>query len=751
MKRILIILFLFAGLAHGLDEDQLSGFVADDSNGEFLAGVNVEVRGMGIGASTNREGFFLINNVPAESFVLVVSMVGHETAEIPVPALESRKSFLEIYLKPEILETETIVVEAEISDQSEQITPSSIIISPSDIKRMPAVVETDVFRVLQLMPGIQAASEISSGLYIRGGSPDQNLILLDGITVYNPNHFFGFFSAFNPEAIKDVHLIKGGFPAEFGGRISSVLDITNKDGNRRERATSGGISIISARATAEGPIKNFGSYMFSGRRTYLEPFIKLARSANLADDLPDYFFYDLNGKINLDLSPWDRLSFSGYFGRDNLAIALDDNGVENSIDYGFGNTAASLKWTHVFSNNLFFNFIISRSAYQSKTKADFFGSEASFSNDIGDVTFKSDIEFSIGNDHHVKSGVSLTQYNFLYTSEFSLSGFPDSRITSNPFYLAGYMQDEWEPSTRWNFIYGLRYNFFSDGGYTRLEPRFASRYILTENIRLKAAVGWFNQFSQLVTNEIFSFSDQWFPADDSILPSEAWQYILGMETSPLEGYDLNTEIYYKKMNNLLEFKQEAFRDRAIVDKVGELFYTGEGDAYGLELFLQKKTGEITGWIGYTLAWTNRTFPEINDGRSFAPKYDRRHDISMTMNYQLSNSWKLGSTFVYGTGQAYTYATGRYAVSIPGVNQYYVRGGLKNNYRLEPYHRMDISLTHQFSWGDSDWDLIFNIYNLYNHRNVWFRQYDASDYTQAVLIEDVRLLPILPTVGLNFKF
>lgn len=739
---ILFTSFSYSCLAQTQDGG-IAGFVIDQQTREPLIGANVFIKDLRTGAATNKWGYFSIPNLSSGNYELQTSYIGYAGWSREIAVADGDFSKVSIELIPEAILVDKIEVTAE-SYQEEERNISTISMPVARLKSMPAIGESDLLRSLQLLPGVQSANELSTGLYIRGGSPDQNLILLDGITIYNPSHFFGFFSTFNTDAIKDVKLMKGGYPAEYGGRLSAVLDVTNKDGNRERTSTSGAVSLISSKFLLEGPLKK-GSYMISGRRTYFDLIIPLSG----VDDIPDYYFYDLNAKINIDHSDKDKFIISSYLGNDILDFSQNENGIAtNQINIGWGNRVIAGQWMHLFNPKLYSNVLVALSDFDATIEADASGFPIEFTNRIKDASLKADLEWFGATRHILKFGIWLTKYEFSNSIKIGENTGFNNRIVNKPYYGAVYLQDEWEPNPLWRITSGLRMNYFSSGDRFHVEPRIQINRKIAENFGLTAAFGNYTQYTTVVVNDIASFADLWYPVDETIDALSSQQYILGMDYYIKKGYSLNLELYIKPLQNIVEFKPRQDTDR---NRLDDIFYIGTGTAKGIEVLVQKRRGKLTGWLGYTWSKTDRKFDQLNNGETFPAKWDFTHDITFNTNYKFHRKWNLSSTFVYRSGQTYTVPTGQYRLGPPLFPIDYIRAGRKNSARLEPYHRLDISLSYLWKGFGGNWKLGLNIYNIYNHRNVWFRNYEFNDLGKAPKIEDIRLLPILPTLELSFKF
>jgi hypothetical protein len=669
---------------------------------------------------------------------------------------------LDVEMQPRDVRSKEVVVTAERASTALE-RQSVITIAPSFIKEMPAIGgEVDVFRVLQLLPGVKSASELSAGLYIRGGSPDQNLVLLDGVTVYNPSHLGGFLSSFHADALRDVKLMKGAFPAEYGGRLSSVIDITMKEGNAERIRGSGSVSMIASGLQIDGPIDSTTTFMVSGRRFYLDLLIGLATlGMDNNEFIPQYYFYDLNMKLNKRLGQNDRLFLSGYFGRDVLTSGSDTTGA---FDIGWGNSTANLRWTHIINPELFTSTSLIYTDYIFGTELssrDFqTGREASFGvrSRIRDLTFRSELQWSAAADHLVKTGIDVTRHNFLSSVGGSLIEIDTSFIRAGDIIsvdAALYAQDEWTITDALRANLGGRLYWFQQGGWVRFEPRASMSYDLTETSSLTGSFAVAHQFLHLIVrNDVSLPTDVWFPSTSKIEPSRSVQGVLGYQRT----FDDNTwrftaETYYKTMENLYEYREDA--EFTLGVPLESQFTSGSGRAYGLELFLQRQLGDLTGWIGYTLAWTERTFPQLNGGKTFTPRYDRRHDVSIALQYRIGKTWRLGATWQYATGAAYTVPSAQYVTGNPewGNTQDFFTE--RNAFRIAPFHKMDVNLINEFTMFDLPWEFSINVYNVYNRRNPFAlyttmeRDNESGEYVKK--FKQVTLFPIIPTLGLRFSF
>lgn len=725
----------------------VNGFVEDSITKETLVGATVKLKGTKFGAYTNKSGYFTIGSIPEGSYTLVVSAVGYQTRELPLTFQSGKPQKLRVQLQEAITKGDAVVVTAEREEDKRQISISRVNIPMEQLSQIRIGGEADVFRALQMLPGVLTSSQISSGLFIRGGSPDQNLVLLDGMTVYNPTHLFGFISAFNNDAIKDVDLVKGGFPAEFGGRMSAVLNITQKDGNRDHVEGLVGLGLISSRFSLQGPMGN-GSFFVGGRRTYLDLVTGLFPE-DPQSPLPSFNFYDVNVKLTQNLGDDDKISASGFLTRDNLTFS------QPGLDFGvrIGNRATAARWSHVYSPELFSIVNVSASRYDNGFTGDNSGLKFDVNNSIIDYTIKGEFEWFTADNFTVKTGYEGSIYNFTYTQIFeqSLAG-NDKQVDTNELNIwdnvhAAYAQFNWNVTDLLSLQGGFRANYWTKSDRMLFDPRLAARWQVLDGVAVKAAWGVYHQYLRLASSPDFSFFDTWLPTDQSAPTGRAEHYIAAVETKPWEGYDLNVDVYYKTLQNINELQQGNRRSIAVSD----IFYFGNGHTYGAEVFLQKKTGRLTGWIGYALGYVFSQFDSVNQGREFRPKFDRRHDLKITALYNLNEKWEIGASFMFQSGQSYTGATSTIGGRMPGWDGGIVminpsqRWGL----RLPNSHQLNLNVNYNTTLFDLPCRLFLDVYNVYSRRDIWFRFYRTSNGFPEVT--DVRLLPILPTISMEVKF
>ncbi|WP_245964575.1 TonB-dependent receptor [Rufibacter immobilis] len=768
--RHFFLFFLFLLLLPGLqakaqDRVSLTGTLRSAASGEVLIGASVAVAGTTNGVETNTNGVYTLTLVPG-TYQIQFSYLGFETLTREITL--RRNTRLNVELQESASQLKEVVVEAQRNTFQERLsTPqmSMETLSSREAKLLPALFgEVDIIKTLQLKPGIQSGGEGSSGLFVRGGSSDQNLVLLDDALVYNPSHLFGFFSVFNPDAVRGVELYKGGFPAQFGGRLSSVLDVKLREGNRKETDVSGGIGLIASRLTVEGPIqKDKSSFLISGRRTYVDVFTRMINKGKENDPdwspIPDYYFYDFNAKATFDLGPNDRLFFSGYYGRD--YFKFDDENF--NFNFNWGNRVASARWMHQFSPRFFVNttFSASNYEYQIQNQLDIYS--FSLTSNITDFSLKSDFEYIASDKHHLRFGGAITDHTFTVgrlestSQDGSVNENAGNTYTGQEY--GAYVSDDWTFSPSFTLSYGLRLSGFVNGGknFLGLEPRAAASYRLSETLTLKGNYTRMYQYVHLISNSGASLpTDIWYPSSPGVRPQRSDQYTLGLTKLYKDKYLFSTEAYYKKMNHQLDL-----RDGAQIFGNNELeqeFVFGSGESYGQEFYVEKKDGKTTGWIGYTLSWSNRTFPDINNGKTFPTRFDRRHDLSIVAIQEVSKRVSATATFVYGTGNAFSLPVQRFIFQdVPGEDYTVIPVyPERNSFRLAAYHRLDLGLVLKLRPKRGSSDLTFSVYNAYNRRNPYFVYFETlqeedSDLITGFVAKQVSLFPVIPSVTYNFKF
>jgi hypothetical protein len=737
----------------------LSGIVREAESKETIVGATISIKALKIGAVTNKSGFFTLKGIPAGTHRVTVSYLGFAKQELDVTFAEEEAKKLNVELKKQITKSGEVVVSAERGEaEKRQISVSQVNIPIEQISQIRIGGEADVFRAIQFLPGVLSSSQISSGLFVRGGSPDQNLVLVDGAAVYNPSHLFGFFSTFNTDAIKDVELIKGGFPAQYGTRLSSVINITQKDGNREKYEGLASVGLIASRASAQGPLGD-GSFFVGGRRTYLE----LVRAVVPIDELtggipiPNFWFYDVNAKVTQNIGQHDKISASVFLSSDDLQF----NSAGLNVNIDIGNQAGAIRWTHIFNESLFSTVVVSSSAYRNN----FSGSNSGFSfnveNSIRDITARADLEWYASNELTFNFGGEVSSFLFGYKQDFTgrrdtnqpaLPGADAStNFSLNDWTYSAYFQTNYQFSSTLSAQAGLRAFYLQDNGSLLWDPRLSLRWELSPELTVKASWGVFHQYLRLASNPDFTFFDTWLPTDASLGPSSSTHYIVSFETRPtifgMDDLDFNFDVYYKTLININELNTFAIRSR----RASEIFFSGDGEAYGGEIFLQKKSGRFTGWVGYALGWVTGQFDSINGGARFFPRYDRRHDFKVVAQYELNDKWELGASFIFQSGQPFTGVSSRFQTTFPGerIGTGVTVSTPRNGLRLPPSHQLNLSGNYKFTLAGFKARLLIDIFNVYSRQDIWFRFYDTTK--PVVEVTDVRLLPILPTVTLEVKF
>lgn len=775
----------------------LSGYVTDAKSGESIFGAKVFIPSIKKGALTNNYGFYSLT-VPSSKYVVEFRLSGVQTKKKEITLNSDVRYDMELGESIQDIDEIKVVANADQNTNSTQLGSHELDID--EIKTLPAFMgEVDIIKTIQLLPGVSSAAEGGQGFYVRGGGPDQNLVLLDEAVVYNAAHLFGFFSVFNADAVKNVNLIKGGMPANFGGRMSSVLEVSMNEGNNKKFRVKGGIGAISSRITVEGPLKkNKGSFVLSGRRTYIDLIMKAAISDTSPFAGSSYFFYDMNLKMNYKLGDKDRLYLSGYYGKDEFNFGNIEDGF--SVDMPWGNGIAALRWNHLFSSRLFMNVTGTYTNYLFKfgSAQDQFRFE--LNSGISDWGGKVDFSYYPSTRHTLKWGLDYTFHTFTPISvsaesndvEFD-TGLAQKLISHES---AAYVLDEFDLNEKIKINAGIRYSTFQHvGPFTRyfkgdgistqdstrtyekgdliqfyhgLEPRISGRIKLNKNSSIKAGYAYNYQYVHLTSLSAVSLpTDVWYPTTSKAKPQQGWQTSLGyFKNFNQNMFETSIEFYYKGLKNLIEYKEGALPNDNVNDNTDNLLVFGTGWSYGTEFFIKKKKGKFTGWIGYTWSKTERKFPDLNNGVPFPAKYDRRHDLSVILSYKLNERWVFSSAFIYATGNTLTLPSSWYVQDQDLLFNY----GPRNSTRMAPYHRLDLSATwyskaykeqKNLETGEtikvkkkvrSNW--AFSIYNVYNRANPYFLYVDNDgDFFSGnfdISIKQVTLFPIIPSVTWNFE-
>jgi carboxypeptidase-like protein/TonB-dependent receptor-like protein len=745
----------------------ISGTIKDKKTGEALIGATLKVADKPtLGAASNEYGFYSLT-LPAGTYKLLVDYVGYTQQELSVTL--DKKTTADISMEPAARELNEVT----ISSKANNIKSAQMGMNKLDIKEMNMVPvlfgEKDVMKTIQLLPGVESVGDGNSGFYVRGGGADQNMILLDDALVYNPSHLLGFFSTFNSDAIKDVTLYKGTAPAQYGGRLSSVLDVKMNDGNDQDYHVSGGIGLISSKLDVEGPIvKDEGSFLITARRTYADIFLKLSPDTTI--NKSRLYFYDLNAKLNYKLSKKDRLYLSGYFGQDDLGLA-------SLFGINWGNATGTLRWNHIISDKLFSNTSLIFSDYSYNINVNAAGISANIHSEIRDWNLKEELELFANPDNSVRFGFSSI-YHTITPGNITGSGItpstqPDVRSWENAIYLT----DNWKVSSRFNLDFGIRLSAFSVLGGSNLynlnpgdtsikdtlhyssgqivqtyvipEPRISGSYTLNEVSSIKAGYARNAQYLHLISNSTTSNpTDKWVSSNNIIKPGIADQVSVGyFRNLKNNDYEFSVEGYYKYMQNQVDYRdgQNVLDNNALEPKL--LF--GDGRAFGLEFLIKKKVGKFTGWVAYTLARSELQIQGINNDAWYPARQDRTHDLSVVGIYQLNKKWSLSSDFVFYTGNAVTFPSGKYEVNGYPVLLYTGR----NAYRMPAYNRLDISATKQLKKHKKySSELVFSLYNAYGRENPYIItfQTDPNDPNKSQAVQ-TSLFRWVPSVSYNFKF
>ena len=775
MRYFLIIFFLITHL--GAQSTIISGFISDSSSGEALIGANVILQETGQGMATDMNGYYVLQDIVPGDYVLMVSYVGFSLTKEKLTISGGESIKLNIALLEEIVELSQVEVTAEQLQRKSNIQPSKINLSPRMMKAAPALAEPDLFRTIQALPGVLTTSEFSTGLVIRGGNTDQNLILLDGVTVYNPSHLGGIFSNFIVDGVKEAELIKGAYNAEYGGRLSAVLNIISREGNQKKFEGKANLSLLSAQATLEGPFYK-GAWVLSGRRTYFDQIFK--NNPNI----PPYYFYDIQSHVYSDITPKDRLSLSFYNGIDDLLFGTF------GLAGRWGNSTLSTQYRRVFSEKLIGNFLYANSLFF--TEFGLGGSNGLNSdNQIDDATVAVNFSWFKSSENIIKFGAQLKNLGFLYTNTFGDS--LQFKIQTKPKEFASYAKLKYSPSEKFILEPGVRinmYNVYSDSIFPDL--RLGMKYLLNDDRYLNFSLGNYHQFIATFQDDYNpTILDQWIAVDNSIAPAKSSQIVLGYEEYLNNLYKLQIEGYYKDIKNLFTFEESrATTDEAVSDSVlSDIVTPSNGYAYGLELFAQKMSGRLSGWLAYTFSVSRKSMNSIfyDKSEEYYNSWDRTHSFSALGNYIFSNKWDMNWKFSLQSGQAYTPIIGYYNQILPESPDEVFRTipGTRNSARYSPYSRLDLGFVYHTKIFGSKMDIYVQIINVFNRKNTFRKSYsigstyngidDDGDWDEEkhdtngngepdvgevnvdeadegrLQVNDISLFPIIPTIGFSWEF
>jgi len=775
IKIIAIICTLLAVAAFSQSEGgcSISGYITAASSGEAIAGANLKIEGEPFGAAANIHGFYNIPRLPKGLFTLNVSALGYETITRQITCTGEPQR-LDFELVEQAIMGEEVVIEAQRVGGMLDPYVGHTIIEQKMILGSPGLAEPDLFRSIQFLPGVLSLSDYSSGLYIWGSSPSGNMVLLDNIEVYNPSHLFGFMSTFIVDAVREVNLVKGGYPAKWGGRLGSVLEVTNKDGNRKEFEGMAELSFLSGQALVEGPVGN-GSFMIAGRRTWIDYATKAMENGGIipeGEDLP-YHFYDFQSRINQDFSPRDKLTLSFYSG-DDIFQFEDDPGdtvwedEDNAFDYRWGNVTSSLQWKHIYSDRLFGHTVLAASRFRAK----FFTGDGYYDRDniIGDLTLKSDMSYFYSDKHTISYGGILKwreirNHDEILIEENRYDPETDTWVdttavwdnTTNASLIAIYGQEEFNPNIFWNLQLGLRAEFAVNGNYFRVGPRFSAQRRIDDLTTLRFATGQYYQYIHLYSpgEEMgFEMLDFWIPVDDNIKPASAQHLVIGIDTDHLPVH-LAANAYLKHMDHIIAGR-EAFI-MVLDDNLHSQFYEGKGWAAGLDMLVEGEWNRIGGWAGYSLGFVEHqmgdTADGLNNGEYYPPKYDRLHSFKFSLGYRLSNRLNLMAAYNFGTGQPYTEPEDwelEYWYAGSDSFFYPAEGGAYHNARLPYYSRFDLGL--RWKMVDKDWKMFmfFQVLNLFGRENYLYRD-PYEKVNDEIYYDEVTMIPRIPYFGFRAEF
>jgi len=800
MKFHFLLLFLFS---HSLfAQFMLTGKVAEVKTNEPLPFASIIVKGSGKGTTTNADGYFTLLTIPSDTSSLLISYIGYNTKEIKLSREVLNGGKLLIELEPSVATLSAVEVKADAFQFINVTTGiSQATLSTKQIALLPTIGEVDIFRSLQLLPGVGGTNESSSGLFVRGGTPDQNLVLLDGMTVYKVDHFFGFFSAFNSNAVKDVQLYKGGFPARYGGRLSSVVDMTGKTGSFEKIKGGVGLNLLSVNGSFEMPIAKNISLLLAGRRSFTD-ILQSKAFQNISSNFfqgdtfsginnnslqntiitapqPNFYFYDWNSKLSIRPSDKDVVTISLYNGKDFLEesrsysrqlIPGQNDRVFNALvseNTDWGNAGISGKWSRQWNAKFYTNTLFAASEYFSNYDRD--GSlkleipaqdSVIFSirqttkekNRVRDFTARWDAEWLVSTTHKIELGASVTQSDIDYKNLRNDTLLILEKIQSGK-YASVYLSDDWQISKKLSATAGLRASYYELTNQYLSEPRISFAYLLTSQLKLKGAYGSYYQFVNRIINENLTEGsrDFWLMSDgEQVKLSSSQHYILGVSYET-NGWLFDVEAYRKNLQNLSEFSLR-FRTGAQINSATQLFFSGNGYAEGIDFLIQKKKGNYTGWISYTLGRVRHTFNDLNDGKEFPAINDQLHEFKIVQNYSFG-AWNFSSTFLFGSGKPFSEPVGQYSISLlDGRDLNYIGVGTKNGSRISPYHRLDLSIHRKFTIdeaGKIKGDLGVSFFNVYNRTNIWYYEYDFTQKTAVTTT--VTYLGFTPNLTLAIDF
>lgn len=760
LKPLIVFIFSFFAFAQLHGQITISGTIRDEESGEALLFASVYNDELGISTVSNEFGYFILE-APTDTVVITIDYLGYKNTKFTVHKNNLKSIRFNIPKESTQLEEVQINITRTPQEEIHNSTQMSAIKIPiKDIKNIPSIGgETDVIKVVQLMPGVQSGGEGGTGMYVRGGDVDQNLVILDEAPVYNIGHLFGFFSVFNPDAIKDMTLYKGAFPSKYGGRLSSILDIRMNDGNNKKIHGRGGIGILSSRLMLEGPIKkDKGSFMIAGRRTYIDQVLKWTGGF-----LP-YYFYDLNAKFNYKINDKNTIFVSSYLGNDLLSFDQSDVKEDAPFNFGFtlGNITSTVRWNQIKSEKLFANYSLVYTNFDYVINGRFEENSLFISSAINDYGAKVDYEYFLSNNHKIQYGGNFIFHEFrpnVVNAAGDVTDFleSDKGAPLNTLEKGAYFQHIYTPdSSKWDIRSGIRFSgaIVKDRFYPGIEPRISSKYALTKKTNLKLSYSLMRQYMHLVSSSTVALpTDLWYPVTKNVKPQTSHQGAAGISyfSSKIKT-QFSVETYYKYMTNLTEYKEGA--NLLLNDDFESELLQGNGESYGVELLIKRDEGIWNGWIGYTLSWSKRYFDELNGGDWFYARYDRRHNFSIVQNLKLGKKWSFGAVWVYSTGSRFTPQVGVYAMpnaSLSGVDWIPVYAK-RNSVQMSASHRLDVN----FIWKSKEtkkfrgeWH--FGAYNVYNQAMPWRVDVARDDINGGFKYEQPGLFGFIPSIAYNFEF
>jgi outer membrane cobalamin receptor len=730
------------------------GFVSDVATKERLIGATINILGTKRGAITNAYGFFSLPAISKNDTALIVTYVGYERRIIPIVSNRQNETALDIQLCLSPIESDAVLIEAD-QDRTNTISTDMGIMSMqiNQIECLPSLGgEVDILKAMQLHSGVSSVQELSNGICVRGGSSDQNLVLLDGIPLYNPNHLFGYFSVFNTDAIKNVELIKGGIPAAYGGRLSSVMTFAMNDGNLEETVIKGGVSLIASRISVEGPFSDEkkGSYLVSARRSYFDQIVFAVDPPK--DKSASFYIFDLTGKVNYSLTDADRVYGSAYFGNDNFTNSGGSGSDPFDMNLVWGNQAYSIRWNHIWDPKLFSNTSVIYSYYLSNQKSTLYNVNSNKEPSVKDLAINIDGEYAVGANQSISFGTSYIHHRYNLTAGLLENSNEAIKMESQELQFYSSYSTDFSESFR--MTSGVRSDYFGSGNFLEVDPRLNIRYLMTEDVSVKMSYTRMHQFVHMLSSSLFTLPGEvYYPATEYLKPETSQQISAGVFSSfmTLGAYsniDASVEVYYKDLSNLPMFRNRFSSPSE--ERIREDVILGKGWAYGIDAEISKRSGAWTGWLSYSFLTAWRQYNEKNNGMAFHPRYEHEHQINGYLNYLLTPRWSFGLLFTAASGQPVTVPRQRYYMTQDGTtNNELVDYGEIYSHRLNWYHHLDVSATYAWKGWGIQWELFVNIYNLYNYPLPIVVSYGGNNYFGYDFSQES--IGLIPTLGVNFSY